>query len=110
MQGCFPVEVCEALALREGLVLARMHGIDVDWAEVDASVVAAGVNGPNSSNGAASFIFDDIVGLCKDVGVVKCQAIPRSGNGVAHHLASLAVSSSRDFVWQGSCPGVAPPG
>ncbi|KAK4849867.1 hypothetical protein QYF36_001526 [Acer negundo] len=105
-QGCFSVDMCEALALREGLELARQHGVAVCWAEVDASIVVAGVNCPKFANGTASFVFDDIVGLCKAVGVVKCQAIPRGGNGLdlAHRLASLAVS-----LWHGSCPGLVRP-
>ncbi|KAK4859634.1 hypothetical protein QYF36_009036 [Acer negundo] len=31
LQGCFSVEVCEALALREGLCLAKQHGLSVGW-------------------------------------------------------------------------------
>ena len=89
-----------ALALREGLCLAKLHGLIVDWVEVDA----AGVNSPVPSRGVACFVFNDIAGLCKDVGVSKCVAISRCGNGFAHNLASLAVSSSRDHLWQGHCP------
>ncbi|KAI9201731.1 hypothetical protein LWI28_028244 [Acer negundo] len=29
MQGCFSTEVCEALALREGLCLVKLHGLSV---------------------------------------------------------------------------------
>ncbi|KAK3175742.1 hypothetical protein Dsin_032820 [Dipteronia sinensis] len=35
VQGYFSVEVCEALALREGLSLAKQHGLSIGWAEVD---------------------------------------------------------------------------
>ncbi|KAK1560862.1 hypothetical protein Q3G72_031689 [Acer saccharum] len=87
--GCFSVEVCEALALREGLCLAKQLGISVGWAEVDAANVAAGVNSPEHCRGVACFVFNDIAGLCKDVGVSKCEAISRYGNGLAHNLASL---------------------
>ncbi|KAK3204144.1 hypothetical protein Dsin_018190 [Dipteronia sinensis] len=103
VQGCFSVEVCEALALREGLSLAKQHGLFIGWAEVDASSVAAGVNSSESSRGVACFVFDDIATLCKEVRVSECKAISRCGNGVAHNLASLAVSSIRDHMWQGHC-------
>ncbi|KAK0605281.1 hypothetical protein LWI29_025011 [Acer saccharum] len=43
VKGCFSVEVCEAIALREGLWLAKQHGLKIDCAEVDAANVAASV-------------------------------------------------------------------
>ncbi|KAK3184848.1 hypothetical protein Dsin_032134 [Dipteronia sinensis] len=71
--------------------------------EVDATNVAAGMNSTEPCRSVACFVFNDISGLCKDVGVSKCKAISRCGNGVAHNFASLAVSSSRDQLWQGHC-------
>ncbi|KAK1551615.1 hypothetical protein Q3G72_001332 [Acer saccharum] len=110
LHGCFEAEVCEALALREGLELASQHGLTVSLAEVDAARVAAMVNCFKPSYSIASFIFDDICSLCKIVGVVKCQAISRCGNSLAHNLVSLAVSSMREDLWQGSCPSCLFPG
>ncbi|KAK3228955.1 hypothetical protein Dsin_000836 [Dipteronia sinensis] len=78
--GCFSVDACKAVALREGLELARQHGVSFSWVEVDTANVADAVNSPKSPAGVASFVFDDIIGLGKVVGVVKCQAISRSGN------------------------------
>ncbi|KAK3194327.1 hypothetical protein Dsin_025637 [Dipteronia sinensis] len=96
--GGFSVEVCEAIALREGLWLAKQHGLKVDWVKVDADNVVAGVRCFKPSNNCASFVFDDIFGLCKDFGVSECQAIYRCGNGVAYNLTSLAISSLRDIL------------
>ncbi|KAK3228382.1 hypothetical protein Dsin_000263 [Dipteronia sinensis] len=104
--SCFSVQVCEAITFREGLWLANQHGLKVDWAEVDAANVAASVRCFKPTNNCASFVFDDIFGLCKDVGLSECQAISRCGNGVAHNLASLDVSSLRDNLWQGYCHSV----
>ncbi|KAK1592332.1 hypothetical protein Q3G72_023255 [Acer saccharum] len=103
MRGSFPVEVCEALALREGVWLAKQHGLSVGWAEVDAANVAAAVSASKSCKIAACFVYEDISSLCKDVGVFSCKAISRCGNGLAHNLVSLAVSSPRDQLWQVYC-------
>ncbi|KAK2651634.1 hypothetical protein Ddye_011490 [Dipteronia dyeriana] len=104
LRGHFSVEVCEALALREGLCLAKQHCLSVGWAEVDTANVAAGVNSSKPCKSVACFVFDDISSLCKDVGVFSCMAISRVGNGLAHNLTSLAISSLRDHLWQGYCP------
>ncbi|KAK3185072.1 hypothetical protein Dsin_032358 [Dipteronia sinensis] len=34
VQGCFSIEVCEALALRKGLSLAKQHGLIIGWAKL----------------------------------------------------------------------------
>ncbi|KAK1562569.1 hypothetical protein Q3G72_014184 [Acer saccharum] len=60
----FSVEVCEALALREGLCLAKLHGLSVGWVEVDSANVDAGVNSPKPSRGIACFVLNDIAGGC----------------------------------------------
>ncbi|TXG57233.1 hypothetical protein EZV62_018546 [Acer yangbiense] len=104
MEGTFSVESAELFALREGLVLANQLGFKVSWVEVDAINVAAGVNLFKSLDGIAGFVFDDVQVLCKEAGISKCHVISRKGNGLAHNLASLAVSSRRKQLWQGNCP------
>ncbi|KAK3210656.1 hypothetical protein Dsin_015362 [Dipteronia sinensis] len=96
--SCFFVEVCEALALREGLCLTKQHDLSTGWVEVYAANVAAGVNSTEPCRNVVCFVFNDISALCKDVGVSKCKAISRCENGVVHNLASLAVSSSKDHL------------
>ncbi|KAK3228127.1 hypothetical protein Dsin_007989 [Dipteronia sinensis] len=102
--GYFSVEVCEALALRKGLSLAKQHGLSIGWAEVDAVNVDTGVNSSQLCRSTVCFVFNDISALCRDVWVSECKAISICGNGVAHNHASLSVSSSRDHLWQGHCP------
>ncbi|KAH7577787.1 hypothetical protein JRO89_XS01G0299300 [Xanthoceras sorbifolium] len=68
----FSVELGEFLALKEGLVLAK--SLDL-------------------------FIIDDIKEICKEVGNCRCLAIPRSGNRLAHVLASIAFSSGVNQSW-----------
>ncbi|KAK2662592.1 hypothetical protein Ddye_001166 [Dipteronia dyeriana] len=69
MRGCFSVEVCEVVALREGLWLAKQHGLKVDWVEVDTVNVATSIQGFKPSRSNASFVFDDIVGRYRNVGI-----------------------------------------
>ncbi|KAL5771380.1 hypothetical protein ACOSP7_015534 [Xanthoceras sorbifolium] len=44
-------------------------------------------------------IVSDVKALFRAVGVYNCLAIPRSGNGMAHSLTSLAFSSKEEFCW-----------
>ena len=73
------------------------------WVELDAVNVVKAVQAPTSSLGVTGFVISDIVALCADVQVSKCQAIPRSGNTLAHNLASAGFSSQRDWWWQDTC-------
>ncbi|KAL5733476.1 hypothetical protein ACOSQ2_033168 [Xanthoceras sorbifolium] len=96
LPGSFSVELYEALALREGLCLAKQWGLSILWAEVDAVNVAAAINSSLPCWSIVGFVFDDVKALCKDVGVSNCHVISRSGNKMAHHLAYLTISSRRD--------------
>ncbi|KAL5848379.1 hypothetical protein ACOSQ4_006392 [Xanthoceras sorbifolium] len=91
----------EFLALHEGLLLARQFGFLGCWVEVDASNVAAAVQNRHPSLGVAGSVLDDMLALCSNVQVYKCLAIPRSGNVLAHNLASEAFSSNKEVLWQG---------
>ncbi|KAK3182748.1 hypothetical protein Dsin_030034 [Dipteronia sinensis] len=102
-EGFFSAETGEFLALRDGLLLAKQHGLNVCWVEVDAANVAAAVNDRNPSFDVAGFVIDDVKALCAEVQVYKCQAIPRSGNTLAHNLASAAISSKKYRLWQDIC-------
>ncbi|KAL5755359.1 hypothetical protein ACOSP7_023579 [Xanthoceras sorbifolium] len=96
--GFFPPELGELLALREGLLLAKEFNLIVEWVELDAVNVVARV-----SNSLPCSVMDpiisDVKALFRAVGVSTCHAIPRSGNGMAHSLASLAFSSKEEFYW-----------
>ncbi|KAL5764109.1 hypothetical protein ACOSP7_016457 [Xanthoceras sorbifolium] len=90
--GFFSAELGELLALREGLLLAKELNLVIEWVELDAVNVVARV----FSSFPCSFvdpIIKDVKALFRDVGVSNCHSIPRSRNGMAHSLASLAFSS-----------------
>ncbi|KAL5775011.1 hypothetical protein ACOSP7_012568 [Xanthoceras sorbifolium] len=96
--GFFPAELGELLALREGLLVAKELSLIIGWVELDAANAVARI----SNSCPSSFldpIVSDIKALFRVVGVFNCHAIPRSRNGMAHSLASLAFSSKEDFYW-----------
>ncbi|KAL5738556.1 hypothetical protein ACOSP7_031317 [Xanthoceras sorbifolium] len=96
--GFFLAELGELLALREGLLLAKELSLVIEWVELDAVNVVARV----FSSFPCSFvdpIVNDVKALFRDMGVSNCHAIPRSRNGMAHSLASLAFSSKDEFCW-----------
>ncbi|KAL5794878.1 hypothetical protein ACOSP7_003472 [Xanthoceras sorbifolium] len=98
LSGFFPVELGELLALREGLLVAKELSLIIEWVELDAvNAVARIFNSCPSS--FMDPIVSDIKALFRIVGVSNCHAIPRSRNGMAHSLASLAFSSKEDFCW-----------
>ncbi|KAL5754890.1 hypothetical protein ACOSP7_023110 [Xanthoceras sorbifolium] len=96
--GFFSAELGELLALREGLLLAKELNLIIEWVELDAVNVVARV----SSSFPCSVldpIVSDVKALFRAVGVSNCLAISRSGNSMAHSLASLAFSSKEEFCW-----------
>ncbi|KAL5834726.1 hypothetical protein ACOSQ4_014223 [Xanthoceras sorbifolium] len=106
LKCCVSANVGEFLGLKEGLLLAKKLCLSVAFAEVDATFVVADLNLLQPSLGVAGLIISDIQALCLEVGIQKCLAIARSGSSLAHNLASLAVSSGSDFLWQDVCPSV----
>ncbi|KAL5741912.1 hypothetical protein ACOSP7_028644 [Xanthoceras sorbifolium] len=75
------------------------YKLSFHWVEVDARNVAFAVNDNGPYCGSAGGLVGDIKAFCKEVGVLKCQAIPRMGNSVAHTLAALAFSSEKEKIW-----------
>ncbi|KAL5776649.1 hypothetical protein ACOSP7_009575 [Xanthoceras sorbifolium] len=104
MSGFFSPKLGEFLALREGLSLALQNGLTVSWCDFDSSNVVKAVNGSGGSFCAAGPVIDDIKALFKMVGISSYLAIPRSKNGMAYSLASLALSSIEDRFWLGERP------
>ncbi|KAL5844720.1 hypothetical protein ACOSQ3_010782 [Xanthoceras sorbifolium] len=95
----FDPELGELLALRAGLLFAKQYHLRVEWVEVNAKNVVVTVCASGSSSGPAGTIIEDVRSLCEEVGVFKCQAISKLGNGIAHTLAALAFSYVKEHVW-----------
>ncbi|KAL5834303.1 hypothetical protein ACOSQ4_013800 [Xanthoceras sorbifolium] len=94
--GFFPAELGELLALREGLLVAKELSLIIEWVELDAANAVARISNSCPSSFMDPIVYD-IKALFRVVGVSNCHAIPRSRNGMAHSLASLAFSSKEDF-------------
>ncbi|KAK4853514.1 hypothetical protein QYF36_010360 [Acer negundo] len=63
--------------------------------QILSKVMVSAVSDHNPTLVDVGFIIDEIKALRVDIQVFKCQAIPRSGNNLAHNLASMAISSRR---------------
>ncbi|KAK3225142.1 hypothetical protein Dsin_005004 [Dipteronia sinensis] len=103
LAGNFSLEIGELIALREGLLLAKGLKLKISCVELDACNVVAMVSSGVGASSTSEFVCADVMVLCKEVEVRSCQSISRNGNRVAHNLASLAMSSKEDFLWQNVC-------
>ncbi|KAK0595746.1 hypothetical protein LWI29_009655 [Acer saccharum] len=99
LRGNFNLVTCSALALREGLLLAKTFNLKIMIAEVESQLVASSLFSPTISGREANAIFKDINFLSSEVGICLGQTVSRSGNLLACNFASLASSSYRDSLW-----------
>ncbi|KAK3199470.1 hypothetical protein Dsin_022885 [Dipteronia sinensis] len=77
LAGSFSNEVGHFLALREGLQLAKFYNLHVSIAETSSSGVGSLLSCSVPIFRKVNFIVNDIKALFSEVGVCKCQAIPR---------------------------------
>ncbi|KAL5808115.1 hypothetical protein ACOSQ3_028806 [Xanthoceras sorbifolium] len=82
LAGSFSIKVGEALAFREGLLLAQNLGCPVSWVECDAANVVRAIVDSDLNFGLASPIFLDVKALCRIVGVVKYGGIKSCKNSL----------------------------
>ncbi|TXG74417.1 hypothetical protein EZV62_002996 [Acer yangbiense] len=108
LYGAFNVTTRCLLALREALLLAKVYNIQVKIAEVDSIKVAAILNSPMKFLGDISFIVKDIKILFAEVGIDRCLVSSESRNSLAFNLASLALSSSKEYLWLDNSPCFSP--
>ncbi|KAK3224988.1 hypothetical protein Dsin_004850 [Dipteronia sinensis] len=87
----------------EGLLLAKELKLKISCVELDACNIVAMVSSGVAIPGASEFVCADVMVLFKVVEVLSYQSISRTGNRVAHNLATLAMSSMEDFLWQNVC-------
>jgi ribonuclease HI len=96
------VLTAEALAARDGVLLALEHGAAKVILEMDSTQL---VNLLRSSEGIYSVIsgiWHEVTELCSLFSFVDFSYVPRGGNEVAHTCASMPSSSSPSFSWVGS--------
>ncbi|KAK3218789.1 hypothetical protein Dsin_012759 [Dipteronia sinensis] len=102
--GSFFEEVGHFIALWEGLMLAKFYDFPVSIVETSFASVAYSLSCSNHVLSDVNFLVNDIKALFYEVGICKCQAIPKLGNSLEHNLASLAFSSVREHLWLDSNP------
>ncbi|KAK9996688.1 hypothetical protein SO802_021374 [Lithocarpus litseifolius] len=99
----FSVEITEALALQEGVLLALDLGISHAIVESDAlSIIQAITEG--DLGGDLGHIVQNIKDISSSFSWCSFQHLKRSGNRATHELARAARISGVSWVWEGVCP------
>ena len=101
----FSVEITEALALQEGVLLASEMGLSKVIFEGDALSIIQAVNVGNVG-GDFGHIIQNIRDLSLSFTWCLLQHLNRNGNRVAHDLAKEARRSGVSQVWKGVVPCV----
>ena len=101
----FSVEITEALALQEGVLLASEMGLSKVIFEGDALSIIQAVNEGNVG-GDFGHIIQNIRDLSFSFTWCLFQHLNRNGNRVAHDLAKEARRSGVSQVWKGVVPSV----
>jgi len=91
-------EEVEALACREGLVLAAEWTPRPSVLESDCSTIVKYLADPKAQRTAFGFIIYEALEAARRLPRVEFQQIGRESNALAHELAQLAV------VWRGRFP------
>ncbi|TXG47194.1 hypothetical protein EZV62_026488 [Acer yangbiense] len=100
----FSPVIAEALAVLEGLRLAKLGGFFPTVLESDALTVVQDICRNESLSSDVGLVIDDILFFCRDFNFFSFRHVPRLANKVAHGLAKLALSNLGEFVWSGDCP------
>ncbi|PON99904.1 Ribonuclease H-like domain containing protein [Trema orientale] len=96
--GSDDVEVCELLALREGIKLAINFGCILDEIESDSLAAVNAISKPKPCSVVASLV-NDISFFISSAGCGSCRHISCKRNMVAHELAQFAIRSKCDRIW-----------
>ncbi|TXG48983.1 hypothetical protein EZV62_024858 [Acer yangbiense] len=103
-QACYSPQIAEALAVVEGLRLAKNGGFFPAVLESDALMVVRDICNKVSLSSEVGLVLDDILHFCRESNFFSFSYVPRLAIKVAHGLAKLALSHLGEFVWFGDCP------
>ncbi|KAK0579448.1 hypothetical protein LWI29_026455 [Acer saccharum] len=101
------------LALRDGLLLAKQHGLKDCWTEVDAVNVVAAVNDCKPANGVAGSVIN-VKALFVEVQIdvlkrnnpgTMFKSTGKGANCVAQWLAKYGLESVDNLFWMEDVPG-----
>ncbi|KAF7802400.1 uncharacterized protein G2W53_041511 [Senna tora] len=108
--GCYSVEMAEALAVYEGMVVAKRMSILNVLVEGDSASVIKLLNGEGMDCTYVSFIIKDILQLCSSFRSYSFNWVRREANKVAHILAHDPVAFPSDnsgiLVWLEDYPSL----
>jgi ribonuclease HI len=94
----------EAIAMKNGLLLANILGCNRIHAESDSMETIDACSGGDTWWSEAAAIFADCVDLTTAIGDVKFQHCPREANKVAHELAKVSFSNTSSCNWDDDPP------
>lgn len=97
MVGGLTVDVAEAVAVRRGLEVARQQQVDNFCVESDSQTVVATINRHIADRSYLGCVVQDIWDLRRGFNNVTFNWLRRSGNYLAHNLASFGCNCSANF-------------
>ncbi|KAK9993278.1 hypothetical protein SO802_022981 [Lithocarpus litseifolius] len=103
MAGSYEAGVTEALAVEEGVLLARERGLHQIIIESNSLEVVQAIR-TRSSHGEAGTVVQGILVLLDSFCSWKVQHLKRDYNIVAHELAQMAKGSAESQTWEGVEP------
>jgi ribonuclease HI len=99
-----PAAMAEAMAMKNGLLLANRLGCNRIQAESDSLEIIDACSGGDSWWSEAAAIFADCVDLATTIGTVSFHYCPREANKVAHELARASFSNANSCNWDDEPP------
>lgn len=96
--GCHSNMMAEAMAARDGLILAQAHGFNRVWLEIDSQVLLRILIREYHIPWAVWYVISHIHRLLTQMDV-RITHILREGNGVADGLANFAADEVQNFTF-----------
>ena len=96
--------LAEAIAMKEGLILASRLGCNSIVAESDSMETIEACTGAESWWNESAAIYADIVDLASNIDSIAFQYIPRKANVVAHELANQGFLLKSNCNWDDDPP------
>jgi ribonuclease HI len=98
------IEEVEAMACKEGLVLAAKWCRQCAILEIDCASVAAMLAAESGLRSGIKFVIDEALEVGRSLPRWKVIHKKRESNGVAHELAHLAKRTKLEVVWHFAAP------
>ncbi|XP_073014553.1 uncharacterized protein [Primulina eburnea] len=93
------VVAAEIIAIEEGFQITTTHHLRINQITSDSLMAVQAVTSPTEDFGYTGDFATKTRKLLATHGHLKLEHVLRTANGVAHSLASFAISSPSPFVW-----------